>query len=185
IPQPEAASGYSFEEVREVAARIGYPVLVRPSYVLGGRGMEIVHGEEDLAEFMERAVRVSKTHPVLVDRYLSHATELDVDVVAEGKDRPLRGESPGVPVPAPPRRGHDSRPGNEEHRRGHGNRSVARPRVLQGDARRRESAADPGGGLRDRPRRRQADDPPRGRAARADWPSDLCDARHGAIPPGA
>ena len=86
IPQPEAASGYSFEEVREVAARIGYPVLVRPSYVLGGRGMEIVHGEEDLAQFMERAVRVSKTHPVLVDRYLSHATELDVDVVADGKD---------------------------------------------------------------------------------------------------
>ena len=86
IPQPEAASGYSFEEVREVAARIGYPVLVRPSYVLGGRGMEIVHGEEDLAQFMERAVRVSRTHPVLVDRYLSHATELDVDVVADGKD---------------------------------------------------------------------------------------------------
>ena len=59
IRQPEAASGYSFDEVREVAARIGYPVLVRPSYVLGGRGMEIVHGEEDLARFMETAVRVS------------------------------------------------------------------------------------------------------------------------------
>ena len=74
IRQPEAASGYSFDEVREV------------SYVLGGRGMEIVHGEEDLARFMERAVRVSKAHPVLVDRYLSHATEIDVDVVADGKD---------------------------------------------------------------------------------------------------
>ena len=86
IRQPEAASGYSFDEVREVASRIGYPVLVRPSYVLGGRGMEIVHGEEDLARFMERAVRVSKAHPVLVDRYLSHATEIDVDVVADGKD---------------------------------------------------------------------------------------------------
>src|SRR5204862_331420 len=86
IRQPEAASGYSFEEVREVAARIGYPVLVRPSYVLGGRGMEIVHGEEDLARFMETAVRVSKDHPVLVDRYLSHATEIDVDVVADGQD---------------------------------------------------------------------------------------------------
>src|SRR2546423_9442553 len=86
IRQPDAASGYSFDEVREVASRIGYPVLVRPSYVLGGRGMEIVHGEEDLARFMERAVRVSKTHPVLVDRYLSHATEIDVDVVADGKD---------------------------------------------------------------------------------------------------
>jgi len=86
IRQPEAASGYSFEEVREVAARIGYPVLVRPSYVLGGRGMEIVHSEEDLARFMETAVRISKEHPVLVDRYLSHATEIDVDVVADGKD---------------------------------------------------------------------------------------------------
>src|SRR5207249_1996860 len=63
IRQPEAASGYSFDEVREVASRIGYPVLVRPSYVLGGRGMEIVHGEEDLARFMERAVRVSKANP--------------------------------------------------------------------------------------------------------------------------
>jgi len=86
IRQPEAASGYSFEEVREVAGQIGYPVLVRPSYVLGGRGMEIVHGEEDLARFMASAVRISKEHPVLVDRYLSHAIEIDVDVVADGKD---------------------------------------------------------------------------------------------------
>src|SRR5207247_5177793 len=86
IRQPEAASGYSFDEVREVASRIGYPVLVGPSYVLGGRGMEIVHGEEDLARFIETAGRVSKTHPVLVDRYLSHATEIDVHVGAAGKD---------------------------------------------------------------------------------------------------
>ncbi|HYT00300.1 MAG TPA: carbamoyl-phosphate synthase large subunit [Thermoplasmata archaeon] len=86
ILQPEAASGYSFDEVREVAAAIGYPVLVRPSYVLGGRGMEIVHSEEDLERFMETATRVSKDHPVLVDRYLSHATEIDVDVVADGRD---------------------------------------------------------------------------------------------------
>src|SRR5207249_1247855 len=76
----------SFEEVRGLAARIGYPVLVRPSYVLGGRGMEIVYTEEDLAGFMETAVRVSKDHPVLVDRYLAHATEIDVDVVADGRD---------------------------------------------------------------------------------------------------
>ena len=86
ILQPEAASGYSFDEVREVAAAIGYPVLVRPSYVLGGRGMEIVHSEEDLEGFMQTATRVSKDHPVLVDRYLSHATEIDVDVVADGRD---------------------------------------------------------------------------------------------------
>jgi carbamoyl-phosphate synthase large subunit len=91
IRQPEAASGYSFDEVRDVAARIGYPVLVRPSYVLGGRGMEIVHGEDDLARFMETAVRVSKDHPVLVDRYLAHATEIDVDVVADGRDAYIGG----------------------------------------------------------------------------------------------
>src|SRR5947199_9362057 len=84
IRQPEAASGYSFDEVREVASRIGYPVLVRPSYVLGGRGMEIVHGEEDLAQFMERAVRVSKTHPVLVDRYPSRATDHAAHAVPGG-----------------------------------------------------------------------------------------------------
>ncbi len=86
IRQADAASGYSFDEVRGVAARIGYPVLVRPSYVLGGRGMEIVYTEEDLERFMETAVRVSKDHPVLVDRYLAHATEVDVDVVADGRD---------------------------------------------------------------------------------------------------
>ncbi len=86
IPQPPGASGFSFTEVREAAQRIGYPVLVRPSYVLGGRGMEIVHGEDELREFMEAATRVSKDHPVLVDKYLSHATEIDVDVVADGHD---------------------------------------------------------------------------------------------------
>ncbi len=91
ILQPDAASGYSFEEVREVAARIGFPVLVRPSYVLGGRGMEIVHTEEDLARFMEAATRVSKDHPVLVDRYLPHATEIDVDVVSDGRDEFIAG----------------------------------------------------------------------------------------------
>jgi carbamoyl-phosphate synthase large subunit len=86
IPQPRSASGFSFAEVREAAAKIGYPVLVRPSYVLGGRGMEIVHGEDELRDFMEAATRVSKDHPVLVDRYLSHATEIDVDVVADGRE---------------------------------------------------------------------------------------------------
>ena len=86
IPQPAGASGFSFEEVREAAARIGYPVLVRPSYVLGGRGMEIVHSEDELRDFMEAATRVSRDHPVLVDKYLAHATEIDVDVVADGRD---------------------------------------------------------------------------------------------------
>jgi len=86
IPQPDAASGYSFDEVRAVATRIGYPVLVRPSYVLGGRGMEIVHGEDDLRTLMETATRISKDHPVLVDKYIDHATEVDVDVAADRHD---------------------------------------------------------------------------------------------------
>ena len=86
IPQPAGASGFSFDEVRVAAGRIGYPVLVRPSYVLGGRGMEIVHGEDELRDFMEAATRVSRDHPVLVDKYLSHATEIDVDVVSDGHD---------------------------------------------------------------------------------------------------
>jgi len=86
IPQPAAASGFSFEEVRAAATRIGYPVLVRPSYVLGGRGMEIVHDEDELREFMEAAIQVSRDHPVLVDKYLDHATEVDVDLVADGRD---------------------------------------------------------------------------------------------------
>ena len=86
IAQPAAATGFSFEEVRGIAAEIGYPVLVRPSYVLGGRAMQIVHAEEELAEYMASAVKVSRKHPVLVDKYLSHAIEVDVDAVADGRD---------------------------------------------------------------------------------------------------
>ncbi len=65
---------------------IGYPVLVRPSYVLGGRGMEIIYNEEELRTYVATAVKVSKAHPVLIDKYLSHAIEIDVDVVADGTD---------------------------------------------------------------------------------------------------
>ena len=86
IAQPAAATGFSFEEVRGIAAEIGYPVLVRPSYVLGGRAMQIVHAEDELAEYMASAVKVSRKHPVLVDKYLSHAIEIDVDAVADGRD---------------------------------------------------------------------------------------------------
>ncbi|MEK6838799.1 MAG: carbamoyl-phosphate synthase large subunit, partial [Candidatus Thermoplasmatota archaeon] len=86
IAQPAAATGFSFEEVRGIAAEIGYPVLVRPSYVLGGRAMQIVHAEEELAEYMAFAVKVSRKHPVLVDKYLSHAIEIDVDAIADGRD---------------------------------------------------------------------------------------------------
>ena len=86
IRQPKAAAGHSFEEVHALAAVIGYPVLVRPSYVLGGRAMELVHNEEELEFYMKSAVRVSRNHPVLVDKYLDHATEIDVDAVCDGRD---------------------------------------------------------------------------------------------------
>src|SRR5690606_38703391 len=70
---------------RAIARRIGYPVLLRPSYVLGGRAMEIVHDEEQLERYMTFAVKASGENPVLVDRYLSDAIEIDVDALADGK----------------------------------------------------------------------------------------------------
>ncbi|NLN71597.1 MAG: carbamoyl-phosphate synthase large subunit [Thermoplasmatales archaeon] len=86
IRQPESGTGYSFEEARSIAERIGYPVLVRPSYVLGGRAMEIVYSEDELRTYVETAVKVSRNHPILVDKYLNEAIEVDVDLVADGKD---------------------------------------------------------------------------------------------------
>jgi carbamoyl-phosphate synthase large subunit len=86
IPQPEAGTGYSFEEVRDIAKEIGYPVIVRPSYVLGGRAMEIVQDEEELEFYMTHAAEASSDHPILVDKFLSNAIEIDVDAVCDGKD---------------------------------------------------------------------------------------------------
>ena len=86
IPQPKSGTGHSFEEVKSVATDIGYPVLVRPSYVLGGRAMEIVYNEKELETYVASAVRVSRQHPILVDKYLSHAIEIDVDVLSDGHD---------------------------------------------------------------------------------------------------
>ncbi len=86
ISQPASGTGYSFEEVKVIADRIGYPVLVRPSYVLGGRAMEIVYSEEELKTYVATAVKVSKKHPILVDKYLTQAIEVDVDLVCDGKD---------------------------------------------------------------------------------------------------
>ncbi len=86
IAQPESGTGHSYDEVKAVVDRIGYPVLLRPSYVLGGRGMEIIYTEEELKQYVATAVRVSKKHPVLIDKYLDHARELDVDVVCDGED---------------------------------------------------------------------------------------------------
>lgn len=86
IPQPEAGIAFSPQEAKSVAARIGYPVLVRPSYVLGGRAMEIVYDEAGLDVYMREAVRVSHEHPVLIDDFLQNAVEIDVDAVSDGTD---------------------------------------------------------------------------------------------------
>jgi carbamoyl-phosphate synthase large subunit len=86
IPQPAGATGRSFDQVKAHAARLGYPVLVRPSFVLGGRGMEIVYDEKDLETYITEAVQVSPEHPILVDKYLDNAIEVDVDAVCDGKD---------------------------------------------------------------------------------------------------
>ena len=86
IPQPEAGYATSKEEAHEVANRIGYPVLVRPSYVLGGRAMEIVYDSDDLDRYMREAVRVSPDHPVLIDDFLEGAVEIDCDAVCDGTD---------------------------------------------------------------------------------------------------
>ncbi|MGD8376626.1 MAG: carbamoyl-phosphate synthase large subunit [Acidobacteriota bacterium] len=85
IEAPESGFAASLDEALEVARRIGFPVLVRPSYVLGGRAMVIVHDEEDLALYMREAVQASPRHPVLIDRFLEDAFEFDVDAVADGE----------------------------------------------------------------------------------------------------
>ncbi|KAF5415313.1 MAG: Pyruvate carboxylase subunit A [Candidatus Methanogaster sp.] len=86
IPQPEAGYATSKEEAHIASGRIGYPVLVRPSYVLGGRAMEIVYDSDDLDRYMREAVRVSPDHPVLIDDFLEGAVEIDCDAVCDGTD---------------------------------------------------------------------------------------------------
>src|SRR5690242_395831 len=83
IPQPENGTATSIEEAREIAERIGYPVLVRPSYVLGGRAMAIVYDEETLDRYMRTAVDFSHKRPVLIDKFLEQAAEFDVDALAD------------------------------------------------------------------------------------------------------
>jgi len=85
LRRPPGGMARSLEEAEEVARRIGYPVLVRPSYVLGGRAMEIVHDDAALRSYMRFAVKASPEHPVLVDRFLSDATEVDVDAISDGR----------------------------------------------------------------------------------------------------
>jgi len=86
IAQAEGGSATSKEEALELAHEIGYPVLVRPSYVLGGRAMDVVHNDEDLETYIEEAVRVSPDKPILVDEFLADAVELDVDAVSDGEN---------------------------------------------------------------------------------------------------
>lgn len=91
LPAPAFGTATSFSEAREVTAGIGYPVLVRPSYVLGGRGMEIVYDESSLSSYIERATELSSDHPVLVDRFLDNAIEIDVDALCDGEEVYLAG----------------------------------------------------------------------------------------------
>lgn len=85
LRQPPNGTAVSLQEAKDVASRIGYPVLVRPSYVLGGRAMEIVYDEKDLEAFMSKAVEASSERPVLIDKFLEDAIEVDVDAVADGR----------------------------------------------------------------------------------------------------
>ncbi len=84
IPMPESGTAVNFEEAVKIANKIGYPVMVRPSYVLGGRGMEIVYTEEDLKNYVNAAVGVTPDRPILIDRFLNHALECEADAICDG-----------------------------------------------------------------------------------------------------
>ena len=86
IPMPEAGMATTLDEALAVAARIGYPLIVRPSYVLGGRGMEIVHDEEMLARYVGAAVGVTPERPILIDKFLENALECEADAISDGTD---------------------------------------------------------------------------------------------------
>jgi carbamoyl-phosphate synthase large subunit len=91
LPAPRYGMASSYEEARVIAADLGYPVLVRPSYVLGGRGMEIVYDDSMLSDYLERAAKVNPEHPVMVDKFLDDAVEIDVDALYDGEDLYLGG----------------------------------------------------------------------------------------------
>ena len=86
IPQADYGITNSLEDARKAAHSIGFPVLVRPSYVLGGRAMEIVYDDDELEDYMKEAVKVSKEHPILVDKFLEDSIELDVDALCDGEE---------------------------------------------------------------------------------------------------
>ncbi|WNE99965.1 carbamoyl-phosphate synthase large subunit [Streptomyces luomodiensis] len=91
LPAPKYGTAFSFEQAKGIAAEIGYPVMVRPSYVLGGRGMEIVYDEPSLAAYLERHAGLISEHPVLIDRFLDDAIEIDVDALYDGQELYLGG----------------------------------------------------------------------------------------------
>ncbi|MBR5442193.1 MAG: carbamoyl-phosphate synthase large subunit, partial [Clostridia bacterium] len=84
IPMPESGMAVNVEEALEIAAKIGYPVMVRPSYVLGGRGMEVVYDDESMVGYMNAAVGVTPDRPILIDRFLNHAMECEADAISDG-----------------------------------------------------------------------------------------------------
>ncbi len=84
IPMPESGMATTVEEALEIAQKIGYPVMVRPSYVLGGRGMEVVYNDESLTDYMKAAVGVTPDRPILIDRFLNHAMECEADAISDG-----------------------------------------------------------------------------------------------------
>ena len=86
LKQPANGTATSLEEAERIAESIGYPVVVRPSYVLGGRAMEIVYDAARLRHYMQHAVNASPEHPILIDQFLQQATEIDVDALSDGKD---------------------------------------------------------------------------------------------------
>ncbi len=86
LKQPPNGTARNVEQAVKLAEKIGFPLVVRPSYVLGGRAMEIVHNKEDLRDYMEKAVKVSNSSPVLLDKFLNDAIEVDVDALSDGKD---------------------------------------------------------------------------------------------------
>ncbi|HID56854.1 TPA: carbamoyl-phosphate synthase large subunit, partial [Candidatus Poribacteria bacterium] len=85
LKQPKSGTATSIEEAKRIAREIGYPIMVRPSYVLGGRAMEIVYNESSLERYMREAVEASPEHPVLIDKYLEDAIEVDVDAISDGE----------------------------------------------------------------------------------------------------
>jgi len=85
VPQPENGAGMTQEEVQVIARRIGYPVMVRPSYVLGGRAMQTVWDDEQLVEFTQEAIKAADGHPILIDKFLDRAIEVDVDALGDGR----------------------------------------------------------------------------------------------------